>query len=60
MKQDFLGDLKLCRNDSNTSVGDRSLIPHKGRFKEAIEFRDREGSNHLLLRDTILAIIRLV
>jgi hypothetical protein len=54
MKQDLLGDLKLWRNDSNVSIGDRTLIPRKGILKEEVELRNWEGRIILLLRDTIL------
>ena len=54
MKQDLLGDLKLCRDGSNTSIGGRALIPRKGILKEAVELRKGERSSLLLLRDTIL------
>ena len=54
MKQDLLSDLKLRRNVSNTSVGDRALIPRKGSLMKSVELRDREGISLLLLRDTIL------
>ena len=54
MKQDLLGDLKLRRNDSNASVGDRSLIPCEGSLKEVVKPRKGERSSLLLLRDTIL------
>ncbi len=37
MKQDLLGDLKLCRDGVNTSSGDRGLVPRKGNLKETVE-----------------------
>jgi len=54
MKQDLFSDLKLRRNGSNTSIGGRALIPHKGSLMKAVELRDREKTSLLLLRDTIL------
>ena len=54
MKQDLFSDLKLRRNDSNTSVGGRPLIPRKGILMKAVELRDGERTSLLLLRDTIL------
>ena len=54
MKQDFLGDLKLCRDDGNTSSGDRALVPRKRSLKEAVEVWKGQRSSLLLLRDTIL------
>ena len=42
MKQDLLGDLKLCRDGRNTSIGGRALIPRKGSLKEAVELRKGE------------------
>ena len=54
MQKDLLIDLKLRRNDSNASVGDRALIPREGSLKEAVKPRKGERSSLLLLRDTIL------
>jgi hypothetical protein len=51
VKQDLLGDLKLRRDDSNTSSGDRGLVPH---LKEAVEMWKGQRNSLLLLRDTIL------
>jgi hypothetical protein len=54
MKQDLFSNLRLRRNDSNISIGDRVLIPHKGNLNEAVELRELESSSLLLLRYTIL------
>jgi hypothetical protein len=54
MKQDFLGDLKLCRDDGNTSSGDRVLVPRKRSLKEAVELRKGQRSILLRRRNTIL------
>jgi hypothetical protein len=37
MKQDFLGDLKLCRDGGNTSSGGRVLVPRKRSLKETVD-----------------------
>jgi hypothetical protein len=54
MKQDLLGDLKLCRDGGNTSSGGRALVPRKGSLKEAVELRKGQRSSLLLQRNTIL------
>ena len=54
MKQDLLGDLKMRRNDSNTSVGGRSLIPCEGSLKESVKPWKGERIILLLMSDTIL------
>jgi hypothetical protein len=54
MKLDLFSNLKLRRNDSDISIGDRALIPHKGILDEVVELRKHEVSSLLLLRDTIL------
>jgi hypothetical protein len=54
MKQDLFSNLKLRRNGSNISLGDRALIPHKGNLKEPVKLRNNEASRLLLMRDTIL------
>jgi hypothetical protein len=47
MKQDLFSNLRLTRNDSNISIGDRALIPHKGSLKEAVKLRKHESSSLL-------------
>ncbi len=37
MKQDLLGDLKLCRDGGNTSSGDRALVPHKKKSQRGLD-----------------------
>jgi len=39
IQKDLLSDLKLRRNDSNDSVGDRALIPSEGDLKEMVKLR---------------------
>jgi hypothetical protein len=34
--EDLLGNLKLGGDDSNTSIGRRTLVPHKGNFIKAV------------------------
>ncbi len=48
----LLGDPMQWGDDSNRSVGDRTLIPHKGNLKETVKLRDGEESNWL--RDIVL------
>jgi hypothetical protein len=52
--EDLFGDTMLLGDDSNSSVGGRALIPHKGILKEEFNLRDGEGSSPLLFRDTVL------
>jgi hypothetical protein len=54
MKQDLMGDLKLCRDGDNTSSGGRVLVPRKRSFKEAVELRKGQRSSLLRWRNTIL------
>jgi hypothetical protein len=48
----------LRRNGSSVGSGGRSLIPHKGSLKEAVELRKHESSSLLLLRDPVILGVR--
>jgi hypothetical protein len=48
MKQDLFCNLKLRRNDSYVSVGDRVLIPREGSLREVVKPRKGERSSLLL------------
>ncbi len=54
MAEYLLGDPMLRGDDSNVSIGGRTLIPHKGNLNESVDLRDTEGSSLLLLRGAVL------
>ncbi len=56
MKQDLFSNLKLRRQGSNSSIGDRALIPDKVNLNETVKLRKWEGNRILKLRDTILGV----